>query len=106
MSNMKPKQPPCEGPQFADSPSGAFNGKDNYLSVTNDQYNNEMAEDRTMHDNATPQHSNPLYQGRHYSDDFKGGYSNYGTSVSDKGQSPSKQETAINVHRADRGKES
>lgn len=74
---IKPMQPPCDSGQFAVNPYDA----DNYFDVSYDQYWNERSEDRPMHGNATPQHSNPLYTGRQYSDDFNGGYSGYGVSV-------------------------
>jgi hypothetical protein len=71
------------------------------ISVSRNQYKDEIPSDRPMHDDTTPGHSNPLYTGRHYAPSPMGG-----TSVSDKGQSPSKSTTDVNVHVANRGDES
>lgn len=76
------------------------------ISVTRDKYKDEIASDRPMHENTTPEHSNSLYVGRHYSDDWMGGYENYGTSVTDRGQSPSKETVSVNPNSAARGNES
>lgn len=98
MAFVKPVQPDCEGRQFARNPYDS----DNYLSVSRDQYLDEVPEDRPMHTESTPGHSNPSHTGKHYADDFSG----YGVSVADKGQSPSRETADVNPHAADRGKES
>lgn len=98
MASLKPVTPDCEGRQFARNPYDS----DNYLDVSRNQYNDEIPEDRPMHAEATPGHSNPAYVGRHYASDFSG----YGKSVEDKGQSPSRETMDNNPHAADRGKES
>jgi len=98
---LKPEVPAYDGGQFArDSMTPEE------ISVSRDQYWNEMPTDRTSHANTTPEHSNPTYTGRQYSDDCMGGYENYGVSVKDNGQSPSKESMDVSIHRADRGKES
>jgi hypothetical protein len=76
------------------------------IDITRDRYYNEMPADRPYHVDVTPGHSNPTYTGRQYSDDFMGGYQAYGVTVTDRGQSPSKEQIAINPNSADRGKES
>lgn len=76
------------------------------IAVTRDQYKDEMPTDRPYHTDTTPGHSNPTYVGRQYSDDFNGGFSPYGVTVMDKGQSPSREQVAVNPNSADRGKES
>jgi hypothetical protein len=73
------------------------------ISVSRDEYGCEIASDRPMHENSTPEHSNPAYTGRQYSDDWKGGFEEYGVAVSGKSSS---SETTINPNSADRGKES
>lgn len=72
------------------------------IAVSRDRFEDEIPTDRPMHTGCTPEHSNPLYEGHHYSEDWKGGYEKYGTSVS--GEASSK-EVAVNPHSADRGKE-
>ena len=74
------------------------------ISVSRNQYKDEIPTDRTNHEDCTPGHSNPMYVGRQYSDDWNGGYENYGVSVGSSG--PSKEQTTINPNSADRGKES
>lgn len=107
MANIKPKQPECSGPQFADSPSAAFGGKDNYLNVSYDQFNNEWAEDRSMHAEATPGKGSTNWSGNQYDDSpGKGGYGSYGVSVADLGKSPVVERASVDNSRADRGKES
>jgi len=76
------------------------------IAVNRDQYKDEMPTDRPYHMNTTPEHSNPTYTGRQYSDDWMGGFENYGVSVADRGQSPSKEVVSVNPNSADRGKES
>jgi len=76
------------------------------IAVSRDEFKDEIPTDRPMHTGCTPEHSNSLYTGRQYSDDWKGGYENYGTSVADQGKSPSRETVSVNPHSADRGKES
>ena len=76
------------------------------ISVSRDEYKDEIPSDRPMHENTTPGMSAGLYKGRHYSDDWMGGFRSYGVSVKDNGQSPSKESADVSIHRADRGKES
>jgi hypothetical protein len=76
------------------------------ISVDRDKYKDEIPSDRPYHQGVTPGHSNSLYMGRHYSDDWMGGYDAYGVTVADKGQSPSKEQVSINPNSADRGKDS
>jgi len=89
------------GKQFADdsmTPSP--------ISVTRNQYKDEIPEMDPQHEGATPGHTNPLYKGGHYSDEWDGGYKNYGVSVTDLGQSPSKTVTKVDGDQAKRGRES
>lgn len=76
------------------------------IEVTRNKFKDEIPSDRPYHDNTTPAHSNSAYTGRQYSDDWMGGYESYGVSVTDKGQSPSKEQVAVNPNSADRGKDS
>lgn len=76
------------------------------IAITRDKYNDEIPTDRPYHTETTPGHSNPAYVGRQYSDDFMGGYQAYGVTVADRGQSPSKEQVAVNPNSADRGKDS
>lgn len=76
------------------------------ISVSRDKYQDEIPSDRSNHGNTTPEMSASLYTGRHYSDDWMGGYEAYGVSVSDGGKSPSKETISVNPNSADRGKES
>jgi len=76
------------------------------IAVTRDQYKDEIPTDRPYHTDTTPGHSNPTYTGRQYSDDWSGGFETYGVSVTDKGQSPSRETVSVNPNSADRGKES
>lgn len=94
LSEIKPTTPSCEGFQFARNPYDS----DNYLSVSRDQYNDEIPEDRPMHGNATPEMSASPYQGRHYAPNPVGG-----TPVN---AAPSSVEESVNVHAAERGSES
>jgi hypothetical protein len=71
------------------------------ISVSRDQYKDEIPSDRPMHDNSTPEHSNAMYTGRQYAPSPMGG-----TSMPDKGQSPQKSTQDENVTKADRGDES
>lgn len=98
--NLKPVVPPYSGGQFARdfaTPSE--------IDVTRDKYNDEIPTDRPYHMNTTPEHSNPTYVGRQFSDDWMGGYDAYGVSVADKGQTPSRETVSINPNSADRGAE-
>src|SRR5713101_7116750 len=104
MSDIKPVQPPCEGPQFADSPTGGIVSPDNYLDVTYDKFNGEHAEDPVMHGEATPGHSNPQYTGKQYSEDWMGGNKNYGVDVSPP--AASRESMDIDAGDAKRGRES
>lgn len=100
MSDMQPKQPPCEGPQFAVNPYAS----DNYLNVSYDAFDNEIAEDRPMHENTTAGNGSFNFGGKQYSEDWQGGNRAYGVSVGTP--SPSRETTDVNVHSADRGSES
>jgi hypothetical protein len=96
----KPQFPDMQGPQYADSPTGGIVSRDsNYLKVNYDQSWNEIAEDRVMHGNATAMEGAWSYDEGHYAGDFK----SYGVEV----MPPSGVERmAVDVSRADRGKES
>lgn len=74
------------------------------ISVSRNQYKDEIPSDRPSHEDTTPGHSNPMYTGKHYSDDFNGGFKSYGVSVGSKGAS--KEEMSVNPHAANRGDES
>lgn len=97
---LKPVVPPYDGGQFARDVATPEE-----IEITRDKYWDEIPTDRTSHENTTPEHSNPLYVGRQYSDDFLGGYDPYGVTVSDRGQSPVREQAVINPNSADRGKE-
>lgn len=71
------------------------------ISVSRNQYKDEIPSDPTMHANATPEHTNSLYGGNQYAPVM-----GYGKSVSDLGQSPSKETVDVNKDAANRGKES
>jgi hypothetical protein len=99
MADTKPANQMCEGRQYSEGVGGMG---DNYVTTTRDQYNNEIPEDRDFHHApATPGHSNTLYSGNIYNTDVKPG-----KSVTDLGQSPSKEVTTNNPHQAERGEES
>ncbi|SRR5260370_33019021 len=108
--NVKPQQPDCQGQQYADSPPAAFGGStnNNHLSVTYDQFGNEIAADRPSHTNTTAEDGSWSFDEAHYADGpWKSGYgSDYGASVKDHGKSPEVERTSVDVSRADRGKES
>lgn len=76
------------------------------ISVSRDKYQDEIPSDRPYHENTTPSHSNPMYVGRQYSDDWMGGYDPYGVSVADRGKTPLREQVAVNPNSADRGRES
>ncbi len=76
------------------------------ISVSRNEFKDEIPSDRPSHENTTPEHSNPQYTGRQYSDDWRGGFTPYGKSVTDMGQSPSKKVVDVDVRRADKGPES
>lgn len=71
------------------------------ISVSRNQYKDEIPSDRPEHENTTPEHSNSLYGGNQYAPQM-----NYGVSVTDMGQSPSRKTVDVDVHKADKGKES
>lgn len=112
MENMndevKPQYPDSQGRQYADSPSGAFNGQPNKLAVTYNQDYSEITEDRTNHENTTAGEGNWNWGAAHYSDDFGAGESkSYGVEVSsDNGKNPQVERTSVDNSKADRGKES
>ena len=72
------------------------------ISVSRDKYQDEIPSDRTNHGNATPEHSNPTYTGRQFSDDWMGGYENYGVAV----EAPKATSVVVNPNKAVRGDES
>ena len=72
------------------------------ISVSRDKYQDEIPSDRTNHTNATPEHSNPTYTGRQFSDDWMGGYENYGVAVG----APKATTVVVNPNKAVRGDES
>lgn len=100
-----PKQPSCEGMQFAVNPYDSHN----YLDVHNAEFGNEMAMDRPMHDNTTPMEGGFNFSAGHYDDSpGMGGFGSYGVMVEDKGQNPSANASRESVEgsmHADRGKE-
>ena len=98
---LAPRVPPYDGGQFARD----FATPEE-IDINRDRYYNEIPSDRPYHMNTTPAHSNPTYVGRQYSDDWMGGYENYGVSVTDRGQTPSREQVSVNPNSADRGKES
>lgn len=110
---IKPRIPAYDGGQFArDSMTPEP------ISVSYDEYWNEVTTDRPYHTDATPAGANPgsytgvvhgsrngvNYEGWQYSDDWCGGYEKYGQETKSPG--PSKEEVNISANRADRGKES
>jgi hypothetical protein len=98
---IMPQVPAYDGGQFArDSMTPSE------IQVTRDKYEDEIPTDRPYHENTTPAHSNPMYVGRQYSDDWMGGYDPYGVSTVDRGKTPMKEQISINPNSADRGKES
>ena len=95
---IAPRVPAYDGGQFArDSMTPEE------IQVSYDRYNDEIPSDRTSHGNATPEHSNPSYTGRQFSDDWDGGYKNYGVTV---GPPEKAGAVTINPNRAVRGDES
>ena len=72
------------------------------ISVSRDEYKDEIPSDRPYAENCTPGHSNPLYTGRQYSDDWNGGYRAYGKSV---GAAPKASVVGIEGDKANRGPE-
>ena len=103
-SQIRPVQPDCDGMQFARNPYEP----DNYLSVKRDRWNNEIAEDRTMH---TPMPAGDSGQSgtRQFSDFQKvDGYSSYGVEIP-HGQSAAFNNSStvyVDNSRADRGSDS
>jgi hypothetical protein len=73
------------------------------ISVSRDKYKDEIPSDRTNHENSTPEHSNPSYTGRQFSDDWDGGFKPYGVNV---GKPADATEVGIKGDVADRGRES
>lgn len=102
-TEAKPKFSPMQGFQYAGNPADGSVSPDP-LSVTYDQWNNEQASDPTMHQNCTPGVGSYNFSGGQYSDDWNGGYSNYGVTVNSP--TTSNSSTTVDVSRADRGKES
>jgi hypothetical protein len=99
---IAPKVPPYDGGQFA---GDAMTPEE--IAIRRDQYFNEIPTDRPYHTDSTPGHSNPTYVGRQYDTIVTSPMGNqYGTSVTDMGQSPSKSQVSVNPNSADRGKES
>lgn len=76
------------------------------ISVRRDKFNDEIPSDRPMHENTTPGMSQSLYEGRHYSDDWMGGFESYGVSVKDMGKTPVREQVSVNPNSATRGKDS
>lgn len=85
------------------STNRAYSDQAESISVTRDQYGNEIPSDRPMHENTTPSKGSFNFGGGQYSDDFNGGFSKYGVSVTPQN---GRNEIAVNVSRADRGQES
>lgn len=97
--NVKATEPDKQGKQYND-------GMVAPLSVTRDQYGNEITEDRTSHTNTTPGEGSWSFEQKHYSDDFMGGFgAPYGVTVTDNGQSPQVERASVDVSQASRGKE-
>jgi hypothetical protein len=98
---IMPVVPPYDGGQFArDSMTPSE------IQITRNRFQDEIPTDRPMHENTTPGLGDGLYQGRHYSDDWNGGYTAYGVTVADRGMTPSKESMTINPNSAARGKDS
>ena len=94
MSDLRPKNPDCDGRQFARNPYDS----DNYLSVRRNEEYDEIPEDRPMHKEATPGQSGPInYSGPQYHE-----LDSYGKSVSG---SSSASTTSVDIANAKRGKE-
>lgn len=99
---IAPKVPAYDGGQFA-----ADMATPEEISISRDQYWNEIPSDRPYHADCTPAHSNPLYQGRQFDTIVRSPSGNqYGVSTTDMGQSPSKMQVSVNPNSADRGKDS
>ena len=71
------------------------------ISVSRDQYMNEIPSDQPMHTETTPGEGKWGWGEGHYADDPKGG-----VAVADQGQNPRVERTTVDTSRADRGKES
>lgn len=67
------------------------------ISVSRNQYKDEIPSDRPMHENSTPEHSNAMYSGNQYAPVMS-----YGKSVDG---SPSKSTVDVDKDAANRGKE-
>ena len=91
------------------------------ISITRDQYWNEIPSDRPYHINTTPECESPgtytadleggrdkvNYGGRQYDTIVESpSGSEYWVMTTDRGQSPSREVLSVNPHSADRGKES
>lgn len=107
---VKPKYPSMKGMHYADSPAGAFGGSsdNNHLSVTYDQFCNEIAADRPYHMNTTAEDGSFHFMGNQYADGpWKSGYGkDYGMTMEDNGKMPKVERTSVDVSKADRGMES
>jgi hypothetical protein len=75
------------------------------IAVRRDKYDDEIPTDRTEHTNTTPEMSDGLYIGRHYSEDWMGGFDAYGVSVKDQGKTPTREQVSVNPNSAKRGGE-
>jgi hypothetical protein len=73
------------------------------LTTTRDKWGNEIAPDRPMHTNTTAGEGAFHFDEGHYSDDWDGGYRNYGVNVS--APATSSNSVTVDNSRADRGKE-
>lgn len=112
---LKPVVPPYDGGQFARdfaTPSE--------IDITRDSYWNEIPTDRPYHANTTPSSESPgsytatlqggrnhvNYAGRQYDTIVESPTgTEYGVSVTDQGQTPSRESVSINPNSADRGQE-
>lgn len=73
------------------------------ISVSKDKFGNEIAKDRPMHTNSTPEEGSWNFSGNHYDDSpGMGGYGSYGTEVS---APTGMDKVSVDNSRADRGKE-
>jgi hypothetical protein len=99
MADVKPQWPPCSGRQYA-----ADSMTPEELSVSYDQYNNEVASDRPMHTDTTPGNGSFSFGSPQYSDDFAGGWKPYGVEVASV--APSRENVTVNSQSTERGKES
>ena len=78
---VTPMCPPYDGKQFARDAATPEE-----IEVSRNQFYDEIPNNSPFnHTGASPMHSNPQYTGRQYSDDWKGGFTNYGVSVTPSG---------------------